>query len=236
MEIDREEIKKFEELAERWWDPESEFKPLHQINPLRLTWIDNTVNGLHGRSVLDLGCGGGILSESLARLGANVVGIDPCENNVAVAREHAERDSRLDGRLEYRVGTAEDFVASGDEGSFDVVCALEVIEHVSDLELFVESCCALTKSGGDVFFSTVNRTPLSYALGIVAAEYVLRMIPPGTHDWNRFVTPNELEAALLRGNASVESVCGMIMNPLSGRWFLDSNQHDVNYIVHASRH
>jgi 2-polyprenyl-6-hydroxyphenyl methylase / 3-demethylubiquinone-9 3-methyltransferase len=214
------------------------------MNPCRIRFIENallnnvtsTPTPFKGLRFADIGCGGGILSESLARLGAHVVGIDPCENNVAIAREHAENDSRLRGRLEYRVGTAEDLVASGEEKKFDVVCALEVVEHVSDLELFVESCSALSKSGGDLFFSTVNRTPLSYALGIVAAEYVLRMVPPGTHDWNRFVTPNELEAALLRGNASVGSVCGMILNPISGRWFLNPTQHDVNYILHATRY
>ncbi len=239
--IDYKETSKFDQYGDSWWSRSGAAGPLHEMNPCRIRFIENSLQSnmtaipFKGLRFADIGSGGGILSESLARLGATVVGIDPCENNVRVATEHASLDSRIKDRIEYRVGTAEDFVSS-EEGQFDVVCALEVVEHVSDLELFVESCSKLTKSNGDMFFSTVNRTPLSYALGIVAAEYVLRMVPPGTHDWNRFVTPNELEAALLRSNATVEATCGMVLNPLSGRWILNSTQHEVNYITHASRY
>lgn len=199
---------------------------------------DSSASPLRGLRVADVGCGGGILSESLCKRGAHVTGIDPSPENIQAARYHAENDfDEGDASLRYEVGTAEELASSNEfAGSFDIVCALEVIEHVADIDLFVNSCSRLVRPGGDLFFSTVNRTPASFALGIVAAEYVLRMVPPGTHDWNKFVRPEELESALLRSNGSVvEDVCGMIMDPFSGSWFLHPKLHEVNYVAHATR-
>ncbi|MFN7849852.1 MAG: bifunctional 2-polyprenyl-6-hydroxyphenol methylase/3-demethylubiquinol 3-O-methyltransferase UbiG, partial [Burkholderiales bacterium] len=188
MNVDRAELTKFSELAHRWWDPNSEFKPLHQINPLRLGWIDRQSGGLAGKRVIDIGCGGGILSESMARLGAQVTGIDLAEKPLKVAQLHA-----LDAGIsvDYQAIAAED-LAQMAPASFDVVTCMEMLEHVPDPASTVQACATLVKPGGRVFFSTLNRNPKSYLFAIIGAEYVLRLLPRGTHDYQKFIKPSEL--------------------------------------------
>lgn len=227
--VDPHELAKFEELASRWWDPESEFKPLHDINPLRLDYI-NKCAGLQGQKVLDVGCGGGILAESMALLGAQVSGIDMGEAPLSVARLHLHESG---AKVDYQQITAEE-MASKHAGSFDVVTCMEMLEHVPDPSSIVSACSQLVKPGGHVFFSTINRNPKSYIQAVIGAEYLLKLLPKGTHDYKRFIRPSELETWSRKAELSFLEIVGMTYNPLT-RIYRLSQDVDVNYIVHAQR-
>jgi 2-polyprenyl-6-hydroxyphenyl methylase/3-demethylubiquinone-9 3-methyltransferase len=223
------ELEKFGDLAHRWWDPTSEFKPLHDINPLRLDWIDQAV-GLQGKRVLDVGCGGGLLSEGMATRGAHVTGIDLSEKPLGVARLHLLESGR---QVDYRMVSAEDLAAEM-PGAFDAVTCLEMLEHVPDPASIVAACAALVRPGGQVFFSTLNRNPKSYLFAVIGAEYVLRMLPRGTHDFARFIKPSELMRWCKQASLEPAEVTGMTYNPLTGRYALGRDT-DVNYLVRAVR-
>jgi 2-polyprenyl-6-hydroxyphenyl methylase / 3-demethylubiquinone-9 3-methyltransferase len=238
--IDREEVARFSRHAGQWWDERGPMAALHKFNPVRLAYIrdraaahfnrDATrLDNLAGLRLLDIGCGGGILSEPLARLGAAVVGIDPSESNIFAASRHAAQ-SKL--TIDYRATSAEALAAAGE--AFDVVLAMEVVEHVADVGLFVGVAASLVKPGGLMFVATLNRTVKSFALAIVGAEYILRWLPRGTHQWDKFVTPNELEIALEKSGFNVTGETGVIYNLLADRWQLSSDM-DVNYMVVAEK-
>ncbi|HWL31499.1 MAG TPA: bifunctional 2-polyprenyl-6-hydroxyphenol methylase/3-demethylubiquinol 3-O-methyltransferase UbiG [Xanthobacteraceae bacterium] len=238
--IDRAEVERFSALAAEWWNPRGKMAPLHKFNPVRIGYIRDQaakrfgrdarrLDSLKGLRMLDIGCGGGLLSEPLARLGASMVGVDPSETNIAVAAEHA---AQSDLAIDYRCGTAEDLAAAGER--FDVVLAMEVVEHVADVPLFVQSCADMVKPGGMMIAATLNRTLKSFALAIVGAEYILRWLPVGTHRWDKFVTPNELEIAMEQGGLDVVAEQGVIYNPLADRWQL-SRDTDVNYMMVAEK-
>lgn len=224
------ELAKFSELAHRWWDPDSEFRPLHQINPLRLDWI-NQLSPVEGQRVLDVGCGGGILSDSMARKGADVLGIDLATKALRVARLHALEAQTP--RIQYREISAE---ALADEvpASFDTVTCLEMLEHVPDPQSVVSACARLVKPGGWVFFSTINRNPKAFALAIVGAEYLLKMLPRGTHEYAKFIQPSELAAACRHAGLDVLHTRGMQYNPVTGRYWL-SGDTSVNYLFATRR-
>ncbi|TDO13859.1 MULTISPECIES: bifunctional 2-polyprenyl-6-hydroxyphenol methylase/3-demethylubiquinol 3-O-methyltransferase UbiG [Halomonas] len=228
--VDRAEIAKFEALAERWWDPHGEFKPLHDINPLRLDFIDARA-GLAGRRVLDVGCGGGILAEAMAHRGAEVTGIDLGEAPLAVARQHA-RTSRVS--VEYRHVSVER-MAEAHPGEFDVVTCLEMLEHVPDPASVVQACATLVKPAGQVFFSTLNRTPKAYALAVLGAEYLLGLLPRGTHDYRRFIRPSELASWCREAGLDVREQNGLVFHPLSRRYALSTRDVSVNYLMHCRR-
>jgi len=229
MNVDHQEIAKFEELAHRWWDPESEFKPLHQINPLRLDYIDRRAQ-LNGKLVLDVGCGGGILSESMAQRGAQVTGIDMGEAPLGVARLH-QLESGVE--VEYQRITAEALAEAKPE-SFDVVTCLEMLEHVPDPASVIQACAQLVKPGGQVFFSTINRNPKSYLFAIIGAEYVLNLLPKGTHDFSKFIKPSELESwSRVAGLQNLE-LTGMSYNPLTRTYSLGADVA-VNYLLHCQK-
>jgi 2-polyprenyl-6-hydroxyphenyl methylase/3-demethylubiquinone-9 3-methyltransferase len=225
--MDPDEVAKFDESASRWWDPNSEYKPLHDINPLRLNYIDQRA-ALAGKRVVDVGCGGGILAESMAARGAQVVGVDMAGGALAVAKLHT-LESGLS--VDYRQMTAEQ-LAETEPASFDVVTCMELLEHVPDPALLVASCAQLVKPGGQVFFSTLNRNPKSYLLAIAAAEYVLKMLPKGTHDYAKFIRPAELAKWLRAAELDLKNFTGMSYNPLTRRYFL-SEDISVNYLVHT---
>lgn len=227
--VDHAEIAKFEALAHRWWDRESEFKPLHEINPLRVNWIDERAT-LAGKKVLDVGCGGGILSESMARRGAQVTGIDMGEAPLSVARLH-QLESELE--IDYRQITAE-ALAAEQPGQYDVVTCLEMLEHVPDPASVIRACHALVKPGGQVFFSTINRNPKAYALAIVGAEYVLQLLPRGTHDYRKFIRPSELGAWCRETGLAMNDIVGLTYNPLTKQYKL-TDDADVNYMVQTTR-
>jgi 2-polyprenyl-6-hydroxyphenyl methylase/3-demethylubiquinone-9 3-methyltransferase len=227
--VDHSEIRKFEALAARWWDPNSEFKPLHEINPLRMNYISRHVN-LAGLTVLDVGCGGGILSEAMAHHGARVTAIDMAEASLSVARLHL-LESKLD--IDYRKCAAED-LAKEQPGRFDVITCLEMLEHVPDPSAVVRACHTLVKPGGLVFFSTINRNPKSYLFAIVGAEYVLNLLPRGTHDYEKFTRPSELAAWSREHGLTLKDQIGMGYNPLSKRYSLTKNL-DVNYLACYSK-
>ncbi|HSH49735.1 MAG TPA: bifunctional 2-polyprenyl-6-hydroxyphenol methylase/3-demethylubiquinol 3-O-methyltransferase UbiG [Halomonas sp.] len=228
--VDHAEIAKFEALADRWWDPDGEFKPLHQINPLRLDFIDAR-SGLAGRRVLDVGCGGGILSESMAHRGAVVTGIDMGEAPLEVARLHAEQAGV---EVEYRRISVEE-MAEAHAGEFDVVTCLEMLEHVPDPASAVRACAQLVKPGGQVFFSTINRNPKAYALAVIGAEYVLGMLPRGTHDYQRFIRPSELAGWCRDAGLEVREQSGLTYQPLIRRFRLSARDVSVNYLMHCRR-
>ncbi len=226
--IDAAEISKFDELARKWWDPNSEFKPLHDINPLRVDYIAQRVK-LDGARVLDFGCGGGILTEALARAGANITGIDMAPKPLQVAKLH-RHESELD--IDYQLTTIQDY-ALDHAGEFDVITCLEVLEHVPSPDSVIESCKTLLKPDGQLFLSTINRNPKAYALMVLGAEYVLNMLPRGTHDYAKFIKPSELARDLRKHGFELQDVTGMVFNPLTKRYSLSSDT-DVNYLVHAS--
>lgn len=225
MNIDPTELEKFNGLASRWWDPTSEFKPLHDINPLRLAWID-AITGLNGKRVIDIGCGGGILAESMASAGANVTGIDMAEKPLKVARLHSLESGV---RVEYRKTTAEDIAAS-EAGGFDVVTCMEMLEHVPDPAATVRAAATLAKPGAHLFFSTINRNPKSYLFAVIGAEYLLRLLPRGTHDYTKFIKPSELAAHVRAAGLELLEIKGMSYNPFNHRYALGSDT-SVNYLI-----
>jgi 2-polyprenyl-6-hydroxyphenyl methylase / 3-demethylubiquinone-9 3-methyltransferase len=238
--IDAAEVARFAALADTWWDPAGQMGMLHKLNPVRIGFIKEAacrrfgrdprrIDSLAGLRFLDIGCGGGILSEPMARLGAAVVGADPAQANIEAARVHATREGLT---IDYRATTAEALADLGER--FDVVLAMEVVEHVADLSLFVGRCAEMVKPGGLMVVATLNRTIKSFALAIVGAEYVLRWLPRGTHQWDKFVTPNELEIALAKSGLTVTEQTGVIYNLLADRWQLASDM-DVNYMVAAEK-
>lgn len=238
--IDQAEVARFDAMAKSWWDPKGPMAVLHKFNPVRLGFIRDlacerfgrdpkSLQALDGLSLVDIGCGGGVLSEPLARLGAEVTGLDPAKGNVAVASDHA---GKMGLSIDYRAETIEALVAEGKR--FDIVLAMEVVEHVADVDAFVAACCAAVKPGGLLVMATLNRTLKSYALAIVGAEYILRWLPRGTHDWERFVTPDELGAAIEGNGLELGESTGVVYNPLTGRWSA-ARDMDVNYMLAASR-
>ena len=238
--VDTAEVERFSRLAADWWDPRGPMAALHKLNPVRLGYIRDQaaarfdrdpkkLDCLAGLRMLDIGCGAGILSEPLARLGADMVGADPAEENIEAAREHAEEQGVA---VDYRATTAEDLAEAGE--TFDVVLAMEVVEHVVDVEDFVSTCASMVRPGGLFVAATLNRTIKSFALAIVGAEYVLRWLPRGTHQWDKFVTPRELETAVEDTGLRVTGERGVIYNPFADRWQLSSDM-DVNYMLAAEK-
>jgi 2-polyprenyl-6-hydroxyphenyl methylase / 3-demethylubiquinone-9 3-methyltransferase len=238
--VDPEEIRRFAALAEEWWAPGGKFRPLHALNPVRLAFIrehavrrfglDASLRSpLQGLDAIDIGCGGGLLCEPLRRMGARVVGLDADEQGLAVARHHAEEGGL---EIDYRLGSAEELAASG--ARFDLVLAMEILEHVAERDAFLDACAALIRPGGLFIAATLSRTAKSFALAIVGAEYVLRWLPAGTHDWRKFVRPSELAAGLRRNGLTIEALTGVSYDPIAGSWRL-SRDHDVNYMVAATR-
>lgn len=226
---DQRELQKFAELAHRWWDPNSEFKPLHDINPLRANYICERVS-IRGARLVDVGCGGGLLSEAMAAAGANVTGIDLGEKALGVARLHL-LESGL--QADYRLQAAED-LARSEPGAFDVVTCLEMLEHVPDPAQTIAACAAMTKPGGDLFFSTLNRNPKAYLLAVIGAEYLLRLLPKGTHDYAKFIKPSELCRWCADSGLDVLDLVGMSYNPFTKEYSLGRDT-DVNYLVHARK-
>jgi len=238
--VDNDEVARFSRLAGQWWDARGPMAALHKFNPVRLGYIrDRTaehvgreakqLGSLGGLCILDIGCGGGILSEPLARLGASVVGVDPSPSNIAVARHHAAQSGLA---IDYRCTTVEALADA--KGAFDVVLAMEVVEHVADVGLFIELAADMVKPGGLLFVATLNRTVKSFALAIVGAEYILRWLPRGTHQWDKFVTPNELEIAIEQGGLQIVDETGVIYNLFADHWQLSTDM-DVNYMVVAEK-
>jgi 2-polyprenyl-6-hydroxyphenyl methylase/3-demethylubiquinone-9 3-methyltransferase len=223
------ELDKFGELAHRWWDPNSEFKPLHDINPLRLDWIDNAI-GLSGKRVLDVGCGGGLLSEGMAVRGAEVTGIDLSEKPLGVAKLHLLESGQ---KVDYRKISAEQ-MAEEMPGAFDAVTCLEMLEHVPDPASIVASCARLVKPGGQVFFSTINRNPKAYLFAVIGAEYLLQMLPRGTHDFAKFIKPSELTRWCKQSDLEPDELTGMTYNPLTKHYALGRDT-DVNYLIRTTR-
>lgn len=235
--VDPGEVARFSELSEQWWDPKGKMAPLHKINPLRLAYIRDaacrkfdrnpkSLNCLSGLRILDIGCGAGLLCEPLTRLGAQVIGVDPSDTNIAVAKLHAERGHLS---IDYRCTTIEEM---DPRERFDIVLAMEVVEHVANVGMFLDRCAALLKPTSMMVASTINRTWKSFALAIVGAEYVLRWLPRGTHQWDKFVTPAELTLHLERNKLAISDQAGVVYNPLADRWSLSSDM-DVNYMVIA---
>jgi 2-polyprenyl-6-hydroxyphenyl methylase / 3-demethylubiquinone-9 3-methyltransferase len=235
--VDPAEIAKFSKLSEQWWDPKGKMAPLHKINPLRLTYIRDaacrkfdrnlkSLNCLSGLRVLDIGCGAGLLCEPLTRLGAQVIGVDPSASNIAAAKLHADRGHLS---IDYRCTTVEEMDV---RERFDIVLAMEVVEHVSDVGMFIGRCAAMLKPGGLMVVSTLNRNWKSFALAIVGAEYVLRWLPRGTHQWEKFVTPDELARHLLDNRLTIAEQTGVVYSPFADRWGLSSDM-DVNYMMIA---
>jgi 2-polyprenyl-6-hydroxyphenyl methylase/3-demethylubiquinone-9 3-methyltransferase len=230
LNADPAELEKFGELAHRWWDPNSEFKPLHDINPLRLDWIDHCI-GLAGKRVLDVGCGGGLLSEGMAVRGANVTGIDLSDKPLGVARLHLLESGQS---VDYRKVSVEQ-LADEMPGAFDAVTCLEMLEHVPNPSSVVTACARLVKPGGQVFLSTLNRNPKSYLLAVIGAEYLLKMLPKGTHDYAKFIKPSELSRWAKLANLEPDEVVGMSYNPLTQKYALGRDS-SVNYLMRATRH
>ena len=228
--VDPNEIRKFEELASRWWDKNSEFKPLHDINPLRANWIDNLAP-VAEQKVLDVGCGGGILAEALAQRGAQVTGIDMGDAPLGVAKLH-QLESGLS--IDYQKSTAEDF-AKDHENAFDVVTCLEMLEHVPDPSSVVRACAQMVKPGGHVFFSTINRNPKAFLFAIIGAEYVLRLLPRGTHEYAKFIRPSELANWSRDAGLQVNQITGLLFNPLSKKYRLSDTDMDVNYMISTQK-
>ena len=239
--VDPAEIERFSRIAGEWWDPTGKFAPLHRLNPVRIGyirdraaahWKRDALSGvpLHGLSLLDIGCGGGLLSEPMARLGARVTGVDAAPRNVAVAALHAEKQGL---EIDYRQGAAEALAESGNQ--FDIVLALEIVEHVADAPLFLKSCGRLVRPGGLLFLSTLNRTAKAWALAIAGGEYILRWLPRGTHDWQKFLKPSEVVNGLSAGGIEAQEIVGVVYSPLSRAWSLNKSDLDVNYMLYGSK-
>lgn len=228
--VDAREIAKFEALASRWWDADGEFRPLHEINPLRANFIDEH-SPVAGHHLLDIGCGGGILSEAMAQRGATVTGIDMGEAPLSVARIH-QLESGVD--VDYLQSTAEDLAAAR-AGEFDIVCCLEMLEHVPDPAAVVEACAQLVRPGGSLYFSTINRNPKAFLFAIVGAEHILRLLPAGTHEYSKFIKPSELAGWLRRAGLVLREMTGLTYNPVTHRYRLDPADVSVNYMLRATR-
>ena len=239
--VDPAEIERFSRIAEEWWDPAGKFAPLHRLNPVRIGyirdraaahWQRDPLSGvpLHGLSVLDIGCGGGLLSEPMARLGARVTGVDAAARNIRVAAQHAGKQG-LD--IDYRPGAAEALADAG--AQFDIVLALEIVEHVADVPLFLQSCGRMVRPGGLLFLSTLNRTAKAWALAIAGGEYILRWLPRGTHDWRKFLKPSEVVNGLGAAGIEAQEIVGVVFSPLSRAWSLSKSDLDVNYMLYGSK-
>jgi 2-polyprenyl-6-hydroxyphenyl methylase/3-demethylubiquinone-9 3-methyltransferase len=228
--VDAAEIAKFEALAKRWWDKNSEFKPLHDINPLRANFIDER-SPVAGLNIVDIGCGGGILSEALAQRGANVTGIDMGETPLSVARLHGLESGVS---VNYQQTTAE-ALAQKQPSSYDVVTCLEMLEHAPDPSMIVKACADLAKPGGDIYFSTINRNPKAYVFAIIGAEYVLQLLPKGTHEYARFIKPSELARWSRNTGLGWQEIIGMTYNPITKKYRLNPDDVDVNYLVHVKK-
>jgi len=228
--IDQAEIAKFEALASRWWDPDGEFKPLHQMNPVRADYIE-TRSAVAGKKYVDIGCGGGILTEDIARRGAEVTGIDMGQAPLSVARLHALESGV---NVDYRHATAEDLAQEQPE-SYDIVSCLEMLEHVPEPQSVINACARLVRPGGNLYFSTINRNPKAFLLAIVGAEYIAGLLPKGTHEYKKFIRPSELSQCIRNAGLEVVEVTGMLYNPFNGKFRLSSNDVDVNYIIHAQK-
>jgi len=237
--VDPAEIERFARIAEEWWDPRGKFAPLHRLNPVRLGfirdraavhWQRDALSGspLQGLSLVDIGCGGGLICEPMARLGARVTGIDAAGRNIATARLHADGQELA---IDYRETTAEALAETG--AQFDIVLALEIVEHVADVDLFLQSIGRLAKPGGLVFLSTLNRTAKAWALAIAGGEYILRWLPRGTHDWKKFLKPSEVVRGLRSGGVETEEIVGVVYSPLSRAWSLHKRDLDVNYMLYG---
>ncbi len=235
--VDPGEVAKFEAMAAEWWDPNGKFKPLHMLNPCRLDYITSQIAAEFGRDlagpdpfkglrILDIGCGGGLLSEPMARLGADVVGADAAARNIPVARVHAEQSGLT---IDYRHTTAEDLAAAGER--FDVVLNMEVVEHVADPQAYLTACQELLKPGGLMVCSTLNRNPKSFVMAIVGAEWVMRWLPKGTHDWNKFITPDELYEMIRKAGLEPVDRKGMVFHPITWRWCLSERDLSCNYVT-----
>jgi len=229
MNIDQQEVQKFSELAEKWWDKSGDFKPLHVINPLRANYIASKVD-LTGKKILDVGCGGGILAEALSDAGAIVTGIDAAGPGIEIAKLHAQDNNKS---INYMESTAEDLLNSSEE-KFDIVTCLEVLEHVPDPELLVRTCINLLKSEGDLFLSTINKNPRSWITAIVGAEYIFNILPKGTHEFNKFIKPSSLGSFIRRGSAELIESKGMFYNPITHKAHLN-NDLGVNYLMYAKK-
>jgi 2-polyprenyl-6-hydroxyphenyl methylase/3-demethylubiquinone-9 3-methyltransferase len=228
--VDKNEVAKFEALAHRWWDRNSEFKPLHDINPLRANYIDER-SKVAGKQLIDVGCGGGILAESMAQRGAIVTGIDMGEAPLSVARLHSLESGV---NVNYQQSTAENWTEEH-AGQYDVVTCLEMLEHVPDPASVIKACAALCKPGGDLYFSTLNRNPKAWLFAVVGAEYVLNMLPKGTHDYAKFIRPSELANWLREAELNLQHITGMTYNPLTKTYKLDEKDVSVNYLLHAKK-
>ena len=228
--LDHDEVKKFDELAAKWWDPEGEFKPLHQINPLRVGFINERAN-LEGIKVLDVGCGGGILAEALSKLGAQVTGIDASEQTIGVAQNHS---NAVGSDVSYYQTTIDEFIANKPEEKFHVITCLEMLEHVPSPGEIIKTCSTILKDDGDIFFSTINRNPRSYLFAIVGAEYILNLLPKGTHDYQKFIKPSELAKWIRDARLSQIETIGLSYNPITDNYWLGKDIQ-VNYMVHAKK-
>ncbi len=239
--VDRAEVAKFAALAQAWWDPDGKLRPLHRLNPVRLAYVRDRAEARFGREALapqplaglrlvDIGCGGGLLDEPLARLGARVTGIDAAAESIAVARRHAQESGLA---IDYRQDTAEALAAAG--ARFDIVLAMEIVEHVGDLHGFMQAAARLVAPGGMLIISTLNRTAKSFVLAILGAEYILRWLPPGTHDWRRFLRPSEVAAALRPHGLTAAEAVGVVYSPLADKWRLAASDLDVNYMMRFER-
>ena len=228
--LDHDEVNKFDELAAKWWDKDGEFRPLHQINPLRVGFIKER-SPMKGKKVLDVGCGGGILAEALNELGATVTGIDASENTIGVAKTHSKS---IGSDVRYIQSTIEDFISSHPEEKFDVITCLEMLEHVPSPHEIVKSCSDLLKEDGNIFFSTINRNPRSYLFAVIGAEYILNLLPKGTHDYEKFIKPSELAKWIRDAGLNSKETIGLSYNPITDNYWLGKDVK-VNYMVHARK-
>ena len=228
--LDQEEVNKFDELASKWWDEEGEFKPLHQINPLRVNFIEER-SVLKGKKILDVGCGGGILAEAMGQLGGEVTGIDASPNTIGVAKAHSKS---VNSGVTYKQKTIEEFIATNPDEKFDVITCLEMLEHVPSPLGVIQSCSSLLNDDGDIFFSTINRNPKSYLFAVIGAEYILNLLPKGTHDYEKFIKPSELAGWIRNSGLTTKETIGLSYNPITNNYWLGKDIQ-VNYMVHAKK-
>ncbi|MDG2019851.1 MAG: bifunctional 2-polyprenyl-6-hydroxyphenol methylase/3-demethylubiquinol 3-O-methyltransferase UbiG [SAR86 cluster bacterium] len=228
--LDQEEVNKFDELASKWWDEEGEFKPLHQINPLRVNFIEER-SFLKGKKILDVGCGGGILAEAMGQLGGEVTGIDASPNTIGIAKAHSKS---VNSGVIYIQKTIEEFITNNPDEKFDVITCLEMLEHVPSPLGVIQSCSSLLNDGGDIFFSTINRNPKSYLFAVIGAEYILNLLPKGTHDYEKFIKPSELAGWIRNSGLTTKETIGLSYNPITNNYWLGKDIQ-VNYMVHAKK-